>query len=1370
MTEINRLSLWTPQVLYLYNNIYWDKNERLNHSTLLSLLKENNVDRPEAVERWIRSSIERSIKETVNELSDIQYFQMEKSGYWGEYGREKVVFGYARLKSCVNPEHDLTQYNLDSFFDLMDSRTDLAQMSLEELKETEKSLSFEIMGRQIDIHRDDLINAELRFLGSKKRINIAMDHEYRTIVYGIAQEKRIENHLVNYFDKEIARTPSVIMSVAATIGINDIKIRRESSRMIFQSKWRRMFEYSDREKRCLLNNETGNIGEMLKQTALNAYNIGRLEDIDRIRDTFIDEMLDGILWHELGHANFYYHELSPEQHPQVKAFGKFGDNIIDTLNEIIADWSQSTGEAKSPIHQFLTIASSDPKRATRMLWVYMSDYWFAEHTEGKLGALTDFTISLLCPFIRSDLTFDFAALEARYQEIHVFLLRHCTRVIEDVVHIAKQATYTIDGTSYDFEYIDKSIKEFLDKDEKNLSDHDSVLYRVLYWWNVFHWKMKNHAKDKYDYIVCLLKAEQIKIKSELLALLGAPQYGSNLRAFMFDQLKAKGLYKPVNPISAREAIEMAADQTSIISESKKELMVRFDAILLGETTIKAEIDHKCKFDILNCVLQEMLCSNPKADLNGETIISNDVSSALKEKPGVMRNEARNKLRNLAKMLDDKILSDITVLKVNTDLLKPENWNELIQETTLSSGNPLNWYIGRILGESMKTNCLLSFQSSMQSGYLCYNTVNAICRINAHLKMPEMKRNVIDRRFLDFIALEYVNSFGSQATKPDSITPTGQHSMILAAKCGRVDFAQLFLDHGADPEPVDTSDWTPLMHAASKGHLEIAKFLLGREADIEHRNSYGATPLSIAASYNQCSAVKFLIDNGADTTARDTDDWDALIYAAQSGCTENASYLIEKGFDVDCCDKNFWTPLMRAVSRGHIDTARMLLENGADIEHRNSSGDTPLLIAAANNHLETTRFLLEKGANKDAYDNQKFGVLIHAARNGCTDTVSFLISAGFDIEKADNKGWTSLMYAAQNGHTEICEKLIREHAKIEAQSNTGITALMTAASNGHDKTASLLLEHGALVDARDATGWTALMFACANGALSTIEVLLKDHAQIDIRDQDGWTPLMHAASSGYCEAVELLVKKGASRSSLNYLGSTAAVLAAQNGHFDCMIDMLGTHADLKKAGDRFHQTLRINGINIHELCCYYTQKKVKLGLDALACDIADLEQMIDSKERVPEFFGIWILNFLYLYYVERKDYHKCFLYNARLAECLVPPSNASDRNRISFHARYVSSASWYACLIAERSKALELSEFAINTIPENVNARLNRAHAFMINNFEKQALEIHKQDLHKTNSYGRSWVEVAKEDFAELRKRGMEFGVMRVVEGMFAKDL
>src|SRR5690606_26330155 len=147
--------------------------------------------------------------------------------------------------------------------------------------------------------------------------------------------------------------------------------------------------------------------------------VKNLEELTAKKDLFIDEMVEGIVWHELGH------EISLEHNPLIDpvttnlgaALGSFGSNAIVVLKEALADWAPEEDGISGPILEFAQIAKTDYLKAKRMLYVYLSDYWFLDFGEEFMGETTDIIVPLITQFVDAKGDFKFENVMKNHKEI-----------------------------------------------------------------------------------------------------------------------------------------------------------------------------------------------------------------------------------------------------------------------------------------------------------------------------------------------------------------------------------------------------------------------------------------------------------------------------------------------------------------------------------------------------------------------------------------------------------------------------------------------------------------------------------------------------------------------------------------------------------------------------------------------------------------------------------------------------------------------------------------------------------------------------------------------------------------------------------------
>lgn len=88
---------------------------------------------------------------------------------------------------------------------------------------------------------------------------------------------------------------------------------------------------------------------------------------------------------------------------------------------------------------------------------------------------------------------------------------------------------------------------------------------------------------------------------------------------------------------------------------------------------------------------------------------------------------------------------------------------------------------------------------------------------------------------------------------------GITNLHLACESGDTTAVSLLLKHGANPNQVCKSEWTPLLVAAGKGYLDIVKLLLEYGASPDLANPNGITPLRLAAKHCHDDIVTLLLN-------------------------------------------------------------------------------------------------------------------------------------------------------------------------------------------------------------------------------------------------------------------------------------------------------------------------------------------------------------------------------------------------------------------------------------------------------------------------------------------------------------------------------
>jgi uncharacterized protein len=185
-------------------------------------------------------------------------------------------------------------------------------------------------------------------------------------------------------------------------------------------------------------------------------------------------------------------------------------------------------------------------------------------------------------------------------------------------------------------------------------------------------------------------------------------------------------------------------------------------------------------------------------------------------------------------------------------------------------------------------------------------------------------------------------------------------LARAVENDRVDEVKKLLARGLDADSVGPSGEPMLCIAARNGYARTAQALLAFKAHPNIPNAYGDTPLMLAALRGHLDTVRVLQAAGADVNRR---GWTPLIYAATGGHDDIVRFLLLHGADIDAQSPNGTTALMMAIHEHFPDTARLLIAKGANVSLRNQDGATALSWAISGNESDTVKELRRVGARE-----------------------------------------------------------------------------------------------------------------------------------------------------------------------------------------------------------------------------------------------------------------------------------------------------------------------------------------------------------------------------------------------------------------------
>ena len=339
---------------------------------------------------------------------------------------------------------------------------------------------------------------------------------------------------------------------------------------------------------------------------------------------------------------------------------------------------------------------------------------------------------------------------------------------------------------------------------------------------------------------------------------------------------------------------------------------------------------------------------------------------------------------------------------------------------------------------------------------------------------------------------------------DEITP-----LHIASHCGLKDYTATLLARNIyDIEAVDEKGNSPLAWAACMGHVDVVSMLLEHGAQPDLMNSMnGGRPLHSAAAANHSAVVQRLLESGVDPmTRRNYGDTKgtrqasatAVFNVAQSGHLETMLVLIPF-LEPSILNK----ALCWAASFAQTDVMAALLEApGVDVNCRSEDGATPLLEAASTQNPRAIGLLLAKGAIATVRTHVSNRSAAHCELR--TALHEFCKGSYRKNDEASIRKAFAVLYKAG------CD--------VNAVDGTGSSPLHGAAGNGDCLLMTMLLDHGANIDATDRDGATPLhrtAHACIGYSKPAVELLCKRGASVNLQTRSkGYTPLHQYANHPY----------------------------------------------------------------------------------------------------------------------------------------------------------------------------------------------------------------------------------------------------------------
>ncbi|KAK0701422.1 ankyrin repeat-containing domain protein [Apiosordaria backusii] len=276
---------------------------------------------------------------------------------------------------------------------------------------------------------------------------------------------------------------------------------------------------------------------------------------------------------------------------------------------------------------------------------------------------------------------------------------------------------------------------------------------------------------------------------------------------------------------------------------------------------------------------------------------------------------------------------------------------------------------------------------------------------------------------------------------------GTTALQEAIASWHIDAARLLLEHGANPNVIDTLKRTSLHLACRRGATEIAKLLIDHGCDVNIVDVHGWTPFFIAllgrneGNHKTSSLIlEALVQREiplADINKSGRSGRTALRQAASRRFDDIVLKLIQVSTErndanalaTDAKDaKKGMTALHRAALGGHVGCVRLLLEAKADASIKDAKSRTPLVLAyerwavVKTPTFEDTISLLINADTSAAIQDAELAAI--CAANGSVKLLKQLWALNADLSRPDKFGWRPVELVRNSG-SEEAEKFLQQ---------------------------------------------------------------------------------------------------------------------------------------------------------------------------------------------------------------------------------------------------------------------------------------------------------------------------------------------------------
>ena len=703
-----------------------------------------------SVNEFVKEYLYRELKE----LALIIYLAMEKNNDYGPMGEQRVFISFCRNILSIPNNREVTQFDADRLRLIIynyDKKNE--NKSADEYINKIKNYSIKILGERFLPDNYYKLNTLLSLLKTDYYLYNYNSRLYTiSFIFGVWKKNRINNNEYHVMEKEYIRSPQEVLSVAASIYKDSMFCRKESVEVVFFNKYQKYYDRSKAEQKRALYHINSAVRESIKGKALAFYDSFNKKDILEIKETFIEEMCDGIFWHEQGH-HISYNDMDPIYKAFKTNFCGTGD-VGHVLIEGLADWAPQKDHKQGAFSRFLELSKTDINRATRCLYVYMSDNWFLDEDEEDYMVLMSYVlVGLTVYFIKNDDSIDFDRLTVEKDQIYEVFLKCYNILTEKLISTTRVSKYNLGREILDYNVLEKKLlKKF--KNSHKITTLKKLRESSSFWLDIFI-HLRDYSKDGWEQYQSVLKEEAFQLEQMILRFVSKgnnERYNHSLKEYVIEHFKEVGILETPPKIDYKSIIQKICGKIKIPKKIQEKVQKRFKEIIDG-INYNILIDYDCEKDPFIIVLQEIMLESGYGEINSGMFIGEYYDlyySNVKRKKYI-----KDELETLRNQLESQMYLEIDNLKINKKYYIQRIVEKLLKEITFCNGLKLSEKIKSIECVNFNHDALMEVFIPLRRGYMDWNTSQAVWRINQDIRPNEyILEWTVDRYFLEALFEAY----------------------------------------------------------------------------------------------------------------------------------------------------------------------------------------------------------------------------------------------------------------------------------------------------------------------------------------------------------------------------------------------------------------------------------------------------------------------------------------------------------------------------------------------------------------------------------------------------------------------------------------